>query len=313
MSRACRAGIVTTVVLLAGAVAAADRPGAFAVAALRRDGVIVPFAAFDGKRWSRPWPAPAIELTVPVDLRAVPSRWWGPTRPLDVWQARLVDAGAPPRPLRVVQPDWIDVPCARQIALRTDYVAAGGAPPPATHPYPKDGLAVSPPHAVEAIAIVAPDAPNLPLSRAVMAAFNQAERAIENQARHPISRRAREGVVPTIEAIYTYGDQPRIYYIEATRPYRQLGQAMGECAAMAFATGWFVQEGDQIRSLLTAVDLLSCDRVGASYMLPLGVVREGGRLFWLAQFSGWDHERFMVAEIKKKTVEAVLSAWEGSC
>ena len=82
---------------------------------------------------------------------------------------------------------------------------------------------------------------------------------------------------------------------------------------MAFGTGWFVREGGQVRSLLTVVDLLSCDRAGASYMLPLGAVRIGGRLFWLAQFSGWDHERFAVLEIKAKTVEAVLSVWGGGC
>ena len=80
---------------------------------------------------------------------------------------------------------------------------------------------------------------------------------------------------------------------------------------MAYGTGWFVREGDRVTSLLTGVDLLNCDRAGASYMLPLGVVRIGGRLFWLAQFSGWDHERFAVVEIKAKTVGAVLSVWGG--
>ena len=50
----------------------------FAVGALRRDGVIIPFAVFNGKRWSVRWPAPSIELDVPINLRAVPSSWWGP-------------------------------------------------------------------------------------------------------------------------------------------------------------------------------------------------------------------------------------------
>ena len=48
-------------------------------------------------------------------------------------------------------------------------------------------------------------------------------------------------------------------------------------------------------------------------MLPLGVDAVGGKLYWLAQFSGWDHERYVVIEIKPKTVEAVVNAWGGSC
>ena len=48
------------------------------------------------------------------------------------------------RPLRVLQPDWVDVHCRRQIGLRTDYRAERPLPPPREQPYPKDGLAVSP-------------------------------------------------------------------------------------------------------------------------------------------------------------------------
>jgi hypothetical protein len=308
--------VAAAVICGAAGPSAADEPrAAFAVGALRRDGVIVPFAAFDGKRWSSPWRPPSVELTVPINLRAVPSRWWGPTKALDVWQARLLATTAPPRALRVVQPDWVDVHCVRQVGLRTDYVASADVPPRTVQPYPKDGLAVSPDHPVESIAVMPPEGPEPQgLSRALAEAFNNSERKIESYGDgHPISRRAREGVAPTIEAVYAYGDHPRVYYVEASRPYRQLGAAPGDCTAVAFGTGWFVREGSQVRSLLTVVDLLGCNRRGASYMLPLGVVREGGRLFWLAQFSGWDHERFVVAEIKPKTVEAVMSVWGGGC
>jgi hypothetical protein len=308
------AGVV--VVLLGAAPWAADSaPRAFAVGVLRRDGVIVPFAAFDGKRWSNAWPAPALDLTVPIGLRAVPSKWWGPVKqPLESWQVLLVPSADGSRTLNVVQPDWVETHCVRQIGLRTDYVPATQVPPRATQPYPKDGLAVSPPQALEPIALVPAAASEVESMMPVLLdAFNRAERVVEERYGHGISRRAREGVAPTVEAVYAFGDQPRIYYVEATRPYRELGKSIDQCASLAFGTGWFVREGGQVKSLLTVVDLLNCDRVGASYMLPLGVVRIGGRLFWLAQFSGWDHERFAVLEVKAKTVEAALSVWGGGC
>ena len=300
---------------LGAALWAADSavPGAFAVGVLRRDGVIVPFAAFDGKRWSNPWPPPALDLTVPVGLHAVPAKWWGPAKKaLGSWQALVLPSADAPRTVNVVQPDWVEAHCQRQIGLRTDYVPAAVAPPRTTQPYPKDAVAVSPPQAVEPIAIVPPLGPEAQgLTQPLLDAFNRAERVVEDRYGHSIKRRAREGVVPIFEAVYAFGDQPRVFYVEATRPYRELGQ--GECASMAFGTGWFVREGGQVRSLLTVVDLLNCDRAGASYMLPLGVVRIGSRLFWLAQFSGWDHERFAVLEIKAKAVDVVLSAWGGGC
>jgi hypothetical protein len=303
------------VVWLGTAVWAADSGAsdAFSVAVLRRDGVIIPFAAFDGRRWSNPWPPPALELTVPIGLGAVPSRWWGPAKQvLQRWQALLVPSAAT-RTLNAAQPDWFEAHCQRQIGLRTDYMATGPVPPRTTQPYPKDGVAVSNSGTAEPIATLPPLGVDAQALTPLVDAFNRGERLVEERYGHPIKRRAREGVVPTVEAIYAFGDQPRIYYVEATRTYRRLGQPADECEAVAFATGWFVRDGEGVRSLLAAVDVLNCDRAGASYMLPLGVVRVGGRLFWLAQFSGWDHERFAVLEIKAKTVEAVLSAWGGEC
>jgi hypothetical protein len=82
---------------------------------------------------------------------------------------------------------------------------------------------------------------------------------------------------------------------------------------MAFGTGWFAREHGKAHSLATVVDLLRCDRNGASYMFPFGMLRLDGKLFWLAQFSGWDRERFVVVEIKPKTVEARINVFGGGC
>jgi hypothetical protein len=284
---------------------------AFGVGVLRRDGIIVPFAAFDGKRWSSAWPPPSLDLTVPIDIRGVPARWWGPTGALQNWQAWT---GGEPQSVRIVQPDWVNVHCVRQIGLRSDYRPLDAPPPRAEQPYPKDGLAVSPPQPVERIALVRPESSEgRALVSVVQAAFNKAERDVENRFGHPVNRRAREGREVDIEALYAVGERPRIYYVEATRRYRLLGQSIVDCEAIGFGTGWLVREGSDVRSLDITVDLLACNRVGATYMLPLGAIRAAGKLFWLAQFAGWNDERYVVVEIKPKSVEAVVNAWGGSC
>jgi hypothetical protein len=283
----------------------------FAVGVLRRDGVVIPFAAFNGKQWRSTWPPPQQELTIPVSVSGVPSRWWGSTGPLDSWQAWIAGAA---RTLRVTQPDWVEAHCLRQIGLRTDYQTDGAAPPRTVQPYPKDGLAVSPPQAIDRIEILPVAGPRVRvLAPAVLSAFNAAERQTEQRWGHPTPRRSREGVDPTLEAVYAIGESPRVYYIEAIRMYRDLGQPLGECGSAALGSGWFIQEGDAMRSLAMTVDVLRCDRFGASYMLPLGALRVNGRLYWFAQFSGWDHERYVVVDIAPKKVEAVISAWGGGC
>jgi hypothetical protein len=303
--------VVAAAALLAVVGAADPARPVFGAGVLRRDGVIIPFAAFDGKKWVATWSAPTRkDLTVPINLRSVPKSWWGPTGALETWQV-WTQAGT--RAATVVQPDWVDVHCVRQIGLRTDYrTPAATVPLRAEQPYPKDGLAISPAQPVEPIRILEPNGSEArSLIPAVFEAFNRGEREVEERFGHPFPRRSREGVEPDIEAVYAYGDAFRVYYVEATRRYRHLGSS--ECSTLAFGTGWFTRIGNTVTTLEMAVDVLACTRPDASYMLPLGAMRIDNRLFWIAQFSGWNNERFAVIEIKPKTVEALVGVWGGGC
>lgn len=293
-------------------VAAADSRPVFSVGALRRDGLVIPFATWDKNHWETNWPAPKLDVIVPVDVRAVPSGWWGSAPALSTWDAWI--GRTTPEPVDVTQLDWVDVHCVRQVGLKTTYRSDKPVPAPTIQPYPKDGFAVSPPQPVEPIEVLSPsDREVQALAEDVRVAFNKAEREVENRYGHSIKRQAREGIVPEIEAVYAYGREPRVYYIEASRSYRRLGQAAGECVEVAFATGWFSREHETTHSISTMLDLLRCDRYGASYMFPFGVLRLNGKLFWLAQFSGWDRERFVVVEIGRKTVEARINVYGGGC
>src|SRR5581483_5415021 len=129
----------TIVTIALGALALADdRAPGFSVAVLRRDGLLIPFADYDGKRWRRIWPDPADRVDVPIDLRNVPSKWWGRSGPHDNWQ--LWQPPREPRLLHVRQPNWVKAQCRQQIGLQTDYRPDIPPPPPQVQPYPKDGL-----------------------------------------------------------------------------------------------------------------------------------------------------------------------------
>ena len=94
-------------------------PASFTVGVLRRDALIVPFATYDGKRWKNYWPAPAVDADVPLNLRNVSSRWWGPVGPRDTWQIWTSEAS--PQMVNVRQPDWAPSYCQKVVGLRTDY------------------------------------------------------------------------------------------------------------------------------------------------------------------------------------------------
>ena len=201
--------------------------------------------------------------------------------------------------------------------LRTDYRAAEPPPAPDAQPYPKDGLAISPPQPLAPIAVLAAGALELlPLWPTLRDEFNKAERDTAAQFTVPMGERARERLDPVVEAAYAYGENPRIYYVESSRTYRTLGN---ESCNIAFGTGWIVKRGDAYKPLATTVDILPCNRYGATYMLPFGVMTMAGHTYWIAQFSGWDHERFVVVDvsgawaIKPKEVEAVINVWGGGC
>jgi hypothetical protein len=306
-------------ILLCGPVCAAltpaaqVTPGAFGIGVLRRDGIVVPFADYDGKHWRANWPQAGAAVDVPVNVISVPARWWGKAGPHDAWQ--VWTRASAPATVHVRQPDWIPVHCVRQIGLRTDYRSTEFPPDPGAQPYPKDGLAVWPPQLVDEIEII-PAGHLAP--QPVVDAFNEAEEAArrsqrDQASRLPSNRKARELVVARVEAIYATGDaaDARVYYFEVSKQYANRGD---ECPLVTFGAGWFVHEGASgLRKLRFDAEVVDCERYGLLYMFPLGAIRVSNRLYWIAQWSGWDYEEYGVVEIKPKTVSDVIQVMGGRC
>jgi len=307
---------VIGLLLLAAAFAAADSRG-FTIGVLRRDGVVVPFATYDGKGWSGRWPAPAREPEIPINLRSVPSKWFD--GPLAENWSTWID-GRVGSAVHVLRPDVIDTHCLRQIGLRTDYRTGQPPSPPDAQPYPKDGLVVAPPQAIEPIETIDVHAAQLNgFAPVLREAFDKAERMTAGSFNHPVPQKVREQMEPELEAVYAFGQAPRIYYVESHRTYDGL-TAEGRFpfddsprCGTAFGTGWFSRDDKGFHSLDMSVRIVRCDKYGATYMLPFGAMHLGSKTYWIAQFSGWDHERYVVVAVDSKAVQAVVSASGGGC
>jgi hypothetical protein len=298
--------------LVVAAAHLAAAPAVLSVGVLRRDGVLIPFAAFDGSKWRPMWVEPTNQdRDVPIDLRSVNKSWWGPAgAPIATWQAWV---GSPaPVALTVRQPDIVPVQCDREIALRTDYRAADPPPPLREQPYPKDGLAVAPPHPVERIEVLDRVAPEWAEFRgAVTDSFNTIERGMARAGQLALAQRVRESAPLTIEAIYAYGaGEKRVYFVEASRQYAEGRQA---CTAVSFGRIWLRRTTTGPNVLRSTVFVQNCDRSETTYMLPLGVVEVANRVFWIAQRSGWYSEGFDVIELKPDGVVVAFYRPGGSC
>src|SRR5687768_9018483 len=136
------AAVLALALMLEGRQGAAPVPDnqAFLLAVLNRDGLAIPFAAFTGRRWTRPWPE-SRAATLPINLDSVDQDWWGiggrPER------MRLWLNGEKLDEVSFESLVLVRSLCSARVGLRTTHKPRQLAPPRLRQPYPKDGMLVS--------------------------------------------------------------------------------------------------------------------------------------------------------------------------
>jgi hypothetical protein len=292
-------------------------PQRFVIGVLRRDGIVSPFAAFDGKRWTAPWPADLRYLELPISFEAIPARWWGKAgapAEMTFW----VD-GSRHGPLRLDRPTTLRVMCASRLALTSDYRSSETAPPPMVQPYPKDGLAISSGQPIEAVQTLSRTSPRwIPAAVALLAPIDRAEDATLTAIRgwsHPIARKERRKVPVELEAMYQAPmDAPgwTAYYVEAVKRYPPGPDDEG-CGLLTSARGWVKVGPDGRPRTQLRAHVTYCDRRDDMYMLPLGLIKTGGRIYWIYQLSGYGREGYVVARPTPQYVEPQVHYEAGVC
>ena len=319
-----RGALLVRIVLVVLAVAAAAPMLAqprerFTLGVLRRDGVILPFAAFDGD-WSMPWPVSTKDLELPITLDAVPPKWWGGELPA-VWTLWPSAVGASTVRLTPKAPLAIVIGHEKRLGVLTDFASSEPPAAPFQLPYPKEGLAVAGNLQVEQIAQVSKLSAawrdlTVAIQEDVEAAENKAITAVRASTRwvHPIERERRRQVGAALEAWYTSAlEQPGfgLSYIEAVKRYPP-GEEDAGCGLETFVSGWIHTNTrqKQPKTDLTA-KITYCDRQGASYMLPFGRFRVNNRTHWVFQMSSWGSEWYAVIEATPGRVRFVAEYFGG--
>ena len=111
--------LLVGVVLLGGLIVAQERSeerqsAAFALGVLRRDGMVLPFASYDGRNWQARWPADIRFHELPITLESIDREWWGRAEPpasMTLWAD-----GKPRTEVKLVAPAMLSLTCGRRLA-----------------------------------------------------------------------------------------------------------------------------------------------------------------------------------------------------
>jgi hypothetical protein len=293
----------------------------FTLAVLRRDGIMIPFAAFNGHDWTAPWPTSDTAGPLPIGLDDVPKKWWGPAGPSATWTAWMVADGSS-RPLKIAKLEQFRVFCGGHIGLRTDYT---GEPVDEREPsVAKDALVVGSTgdkidvEPILQVSVLAPVAETV--VKAITDDFNKAEAEAATHFTnwvHPYSKTERAAMPSTLEALYrsrekaTHGEWV-VTYVEAIRRF-PAGPFDRDCGLITWARGWIVERDEKKPEIHLTAKVTYCDREGVSFMQPLGQLTVDGESYWVYQMSSWRDEIYTVAHMRPEEVRPVLNVFGGGC
>ena len=291
------------------------------LAVLRRDGIMIPFAAFNGHEWTAPWPTSDTDGPLPIGLDDVPKKWWGPVGPGATWTAWMVEDGSS-RPLKVKKPEQVRVFCGGHVGVRTDYV---GEPVDEREPsVAKDALVIAssgdkiPAESILQVSVFAPVAAIV--VRTMTDEFNKAEAEAATHFTnwvHPYSPRERAAMPIELEALYRSREtSPQgewlVSYVEAIRRF-PAGPFDRDCGLITWARGWIIERDGRKPEIHLTARVTYCDREGVSFMQPLGRLTIDGDTYWVYQMSSWRDEIYTVAHIRPEEVRPVLNVSGGEC
>jgi hypothetical protein len=318
-SRTAKAAFVAllTVCAITAVLAAAPAGPRFNLGVLRRDGLLVPFAAFDGGNWSAQWPSGDVGVPLPITLADVPRKWWGPPGPAASWTAWLSDGTT--RTLKLGKPVHVPVFCDGHLAITTDY--RGGPVDPGEPTVSKDGLAIAGDVKLQDVARVSVFAPETRhLIDLLTENFNKEEAlAAKHFMRwtHPYDADERKAFPIELEALYRASDSTargawRTSYIEAVRRFPARPEDAG-CGLITFARGWVTEIDGKKPIINIGARVTYCDRAEVSFMLPFGRLVLDKDVYWVFQISSWRDELYSVARTRPDGVRPVVAVAGGEC
>jgi hypothetical protein len=295
---------------------AGDTKSHLTLGVLRADGLMIPFASYDG-HWSVPWPVDLHDRTLPITLSDVDPGWWGAVDPASLWSAFLTDGSK--RPLKIQTLRQTHIFCTARLGVQTDYFNAPPSPDDPT--VAKDGLAIAGEGALLSVERVAKGTTAWnAVPPVIVKEFNHAEKIAAGHFtnwKHPYTAEQRAAYSIQIEALYRSQEQTRrgswrVSYVEAVRSFPARPEDNG-CGLITYASGWLMERAGHAPRVELQARVTYCDRDGVSFMQPLGRIVLDDEVYWIYQMSSWRDEAYAVSRVRPDEVQPVAVAAGGDC
>jgi len=293
----------TTVVLLLAALPTpqmrAQAPFVPFVVAVWSANALLPFADFDGTRWRSSWPQP-VDISsggpgiLPIipPLAKIPSRWWGRSTFQPAWELLEPDGRRRTVQIRGTLMGSVGTSCSATVGLRTNLPVDA---------YERHALAVSRPGVLEPIASATATHADWRTVSALLPDIYKRYDVPKDVARPDLPE---PGARVTLEELFSSTDASGHYV------YFSSWRARMDRIWDSEITGWLWRRSSESPFQIIGVEARTRDD---NEIIPLAVVNDGARRFWLVVASGKASSSMAVLDVRRGGVKEVLRVDYGGC
>lgn len=307
-----------------------DRENQFIVGILRADGILIPFAQYGNGGWWNPWPKPrhprdSIYAETEVthhSLSDLKEPWFSQCGKMPrTWY--FWSSESTPTVLKASKVVQVQAHSGTNWALLTDL------PKRSTEDtlHSQIGIAINVNTKVNPmIQATSSTAEEVNIISFVKQTIGEAETDELNRLRDqrplpefpmrqlPLPKEERDKIKTSISKLYRSTaliNGEHFYYFEAEKRY-PAAQASQSCEYISWYRGWISTQGKGGLGLLDSqLVFTDCDRKGASYSIPLGMMMLNNQMFLFATEHGWEDQSYMILEFDYSGLHRVLDTLGG--
>ncbi|MBN1627373.1 MAG: hypothetical protein JW944_12700 [Deltaproteobacteria bacterium] len=286
------------------------------------NGIILPFAVYDGERWTAPWPEE--DYDVYETMEDIPKSWYSPLENIPKkWNIIYQDnqTGTIEMSKQALVSSW----CSQRwvlvgVATRKVHRGNKGDIYDISN---SEGLFLATTGNQTESGMKVPDKQSNEYSeiyKLVDASIN----ASEGIGNHPVQeseRGAAQTELTTIVRNETHQEGCAIYYVEARKEYpdessKPWPEGLTVFTAVSYLNGWILRDGNNKLSFIKQ-DFEIYHRTWLMYTPPddpLGILTLNGRSYWIIRdWTSYESERWVIFDVSPSDVKQALEVYGGGC
>ncbi len=307
--------------LLATTALAAPSEQGFVVGLLRPDGLIIPFAHFNGTDFTNPWQKPKdYGPTAPNTITGLDVPWFsGFTAPTDSWFVWYPEGG---KRLITKQAMKINSHCEEVWGLPTGEVKRKF--PEHVYESTKTGLVTNKKVDVSPFSNISKSGADSQLMLKVLRPFfdKGEEEALKKtgiDAYYENELRRSKGIVKSTGLQLTSSQRARltaeesIFFVEVTKKYPKASDSKDrECELISYQKSW-VLHAQKATLLSLEFEVTDCDMKNVSEGKAIGLIRIKNMVYIVHMNIGYESESYSIFKLESGRLKQVLETFGGGC